>query len=68
MSLNKKFIVEFTGFYILIIALIGTGWLSFSLLQSIYNSSICTVFFVVISVILSLVYYYIVHRLDNKVI
>lgn len=68
MSLNKKFVVEFIGFYILIIAIIGAGCLSFSLLRSIYSSSVCTMFFVVISITLSSVYHYIVYKLGNKII
>ena len=68
MSLYKKYATEFIGVFILIISIIGTGYLSFDILSIIYNSSVCTIFFVVISVMLSAVYYYIVHRLYSKIL
>lgn len=68
MSLDKKYAVEFIGLFVLIVAIIGVGFLSFDLLSSIYNGIVCNVFFLVVSIILSLIYFYIVHRLDSKII
>lgn len=68
MSLDKKYAVEFIGFFVLIAAIIGVGFLSFDLLSCIYNDNVCNVFFLVVSVVLSLIYFYIVHRLDSKII
>ena len=68
MSLEKKYAVEFIGFFILIAAIIGVGFLSFDLLSHIYNGSICNMFFLVVSAVLSLIYFYIVHRLDSKIL
>lgn len=68
MSLEKKYAVEFIGFFILIVAIIGVGFLSFDLLSHIYNGSICNMFFLVVSAVLSLIYFYIVHRLDSKIL
>lgn len=68
MSLDKKYAVEFIGLFVLIAAIIGVGFLSFDLLSNIYNSVVCNVFFLVVSIILSLIYFYIVHRLDSKII
>lgn len=68
MSLDKKYAVEFIGLFVLIAAIIGVGFLSFDLLSNIYNSIVCNVFFLVVSIILSLIYFYIVHRLDSKII
>lgn len=68
MSLDKKYAVEFIGLFVLIAAIIGVGFISFDLLSNIYNSVVCNVFFLVVSIILSLIYFYIVHRLDSKII
>lgn len=68
MSTDKKYAIEFIGFFVLIIAIIGTGYLSFNILSIIYNSSVCNVFFVVVSILLSVIYFYIVHRLDSKIL
>ena len=68
MSLDKKYAVEFIGLFVLIAAIIGVGFLSFDLLSNIYNSVVCNVFFLVVSIVLSLIYFYIVHRLDSKII
>ena len=68
MSLDKKYAVEFIGLFVLIAAIIGIGFLSFDLLSNIYNGIVCNVFFLVVSIILSLIYFYIVHRLDSKII
>ena len=68
MSLDEKYAVEFIGFFILIVAVIGVGFLSFDLLSRIYNGAICNVFFLVVSITLSLIYFYIVHRLDSKIL
>lgn len=68
MSLDKKYAVEFIGLFVLIAAIIGVGFLSFDLLSNIYNGIVCNVFFLVVSIILSLIYFYIVHRLDSKII
>lgn len=68
MSLNKKYAVEFIGLFVRIAAVIGVGFLSFDLLSNIYNGIVCNVFFLVVSIILSLIYFYIVHRLDSRII
>ena len=68
MSLEKKYAVEFIGFFILIAAIIGVGFLSFDLLSHVYNSVVCNLFFLVVSAVLSLIYFYIVHRLDSKIL
>lgn len=68
MSLEKKYAVEFIGFFILIVAIIGVGFLSFDLLSYVYNSAVCNLFFFIVSAVLSLIYFYIVHRLDSKIL
>lgn len=68
MSLDKKYIVEFIGLFVLIAAIIGVGFLSFDLLSHVYNSAVCNLFFLVVSAVLSLIYFYIVHRLDSKIL
>ena len=68
MSLEKKYVVEFIGLFVLMAAIIGAGFLSFHLLSCVYNDSVCKLFFLVVSIVLSLIYFYIVHRLDSKIL
>ena len=68
MSLDKKYIVEFIGLFVLIAAVIGVGFFSFEMLSCVYDDGVCAVFFLVVSIMLISIYFYIEDRLDSKIL
>lgn len=68
MSLEKKFAIEFILVFVLIGAIIGVGYFSFNILTVVYSYNVGSVFFITISVVLSLIYSAIERKCDSKII
>lgn len=68
MSLEKKYVIEFIGMFVLIALIVATGYFSLSILTTVFATNVCFLFFVIVSLIFALTYFYIVHRLYSKIL
>lgn len=65
MSVDKKTLIPVVGFFVLLIAIMGVGYFTSKLL-CIFDDGVCHLFFIVVTIVLSSIYFYIDYRLDSK--
>ena len=68
MSLEKKYAIEFIGMSVLIALIVATCYFPLRMLTTVFAMNACFLFFVIVSLIFALTYFYIVHRLYSKIL